>query len=140
MKSRFFATRKKCRCSLDTEEIWKVCIDAARYSLQHLGNAQSERAYEECMTNYLYQQKIPLRRQKPFYQEVGGETIPIGIADIEIDHCVIIELKAGVSRITREHQEQLTRYLRAADASKNSPYQGGVFLFSKDGALRIWKS
>ena len=142
MRSRFFpaTSARVCHCQHDTDSLWRACVEAGRHALDTLGHAQSERAYEECMTNYLYNQRIPLRRQRAFYQEVDGDTIPVGIADLEIDHAIIIELKAGHARITAEHRDQLARYLRAArQGARAKEFVGGVFLFGKDGTLQIWR-
>ena len=139
MRSRFFPPA--CHCEYTADALWQACIEAGRHALDTLGHAQSERAYEDCMANYLYNKRIPLRRQRAFYQVVDGDTIPVGIADLEVDHSIIIELKAGHARITADHRDQLARYLRAArEGTRTRGFIGGVFLFSKDGTLQIWRS
>lgn len=135
MKSRFFTT--PCTCQYSHHQIIDECVRAAKFAFQAMGHAHTERAYEECMVNYFYKQRIPYLRQKPFYQKVDGQIIHVGVADIEVNHSVILELKANVKEITDDHRAQLMRYMRAANTHTQT-HMGAVILFAKDGKLRVW--
>ena len=118
-----------------------ICIDAARQALEALGPAHSEKSYEEVICNWLYDARVPVRRQAGVCQVVAGHVVQTGIVDLEVDHCVILELKANHASITGEHQAQLRRYLRSlsADAGTDRRMLGAVLLFAKDGTLRVWR-
>ena len=162
LQSRFFP--RVCRCSLPVDQVkarlparllqhhptvrrnnaptqaWDLCLVAAQSALRDLGRAHSERAYEECMTNFFYQHRIPYMRQRAFYREVRGDIIPVGVADLEVAHCVILELKVGNNAITEDHRQQLLRYMQAArERNGDRAITGGVLLFGRDGSLRVWK-
>ena len=138
MRSRFF--RNACNCNMTPDNVWTECIAAAQTAMHELGRAHSERAYEECMANYFYHRRIPYMRQRQFFQEVQGEIIPVGVADLEVAHSVILELKAGNVNINDDHKAQLLRYMHAArNRNKERSIMGGVLLFGKDGALRVWE-
>ena len=91
------------------------CLQAAKHAAGALGRAHSERAYEDCMVNYFYRKRMPYLRQRNFYQNVQGEIIHVGVADLEVDHRIVLELKANVKDISDDHKAQLMRYLRAAN-------------------------
>jgi hypothetical protein len=59
-----------------------------------------------------------------------------------VDHCLILELKAGHSSITPEHRAQLQRYMRSMHASPRTDANliGAIFLFSKHGVLHTWRT
>lgn len=136
MQSKFFQSR--CTCKISREVMVDECIKSAKLALEALGHGHTERAYEDVMVNYFYKQRIPYMRQTQYYQKVDGQIIPVGVADIEVDHSVILELKANVKEITDDHRTQLLRYLRAANARQPHEYRGAVILFAKDGKLRVW--
>ena len=114
-------------------------MEAAKMALKTLGPSHTERAYEDCMVNYFYKKRVPYLRQKPFYEHFEDQVIPVGVCDIEVDHSIVLELKANVKEISEDHKNQLRRYLRAANHGKK-PYVGAVILFSKEGQLHIWCS
>ena len=137
VQSRFFA--RACTCYASSEDVFQESVEAARHALKHLGPGQTERAYEDVMCNFLYDRHRPTRRQVPYFQVVDDHVVPIGIVDLEVDHCVILELKANVAAITQEHMGQLARYMRAA-ASRNTTdlaITGAVLLFARDGSLKV---
>ena len=98
------------------------CLQAARHAAAALGRAHSERAYEDCMVNYFYRKRMPYLRQRNFYQNVHGEIIHVGVADLEVDHRIVLELKANVKDISEDHKAQLMRYLRAANQDARRGY------------------
>ena len=107
------------------------CLQAAKHAAGALGRAHSERAYEDCMVNYFYRKRMPYLRQRNFYQNVQGEIIHVGVADLEVDHRIVLELKANVKDISDDHKAQLMRYLRAANQDSRrrclQTFQGSAF-------------
>ena len=72
-------------------------------------------------------------RQRQFFQEVQGEIIPVGVADLEVAHSVILELKAGNVNINDDHKAQLLRYMhaRARNRNKERSILGGCCCLGK---------
>jgi GxxExxY protein len=137
--SRFF--QKSCICHCTPEDISNVVIEAAEHALSELGTGHSETTYEHIILNYLYDKRIPTRRQVKFFVKISQDVVQAGILDLEIDRSVLIELKAGLSDITLEHRTQLRRYMRCAEKNySNRPLIGMLVLFSKCGEIKIWKT
>jgi GxxExxY protein len=139
-RSRFFA--RPCSCRLDAESIFATCQRFAVDALETLGPAHSEKTYEDVLCNKLYAARIPVRRQASVCQTVDNHVVCTGIVDLEVDHCLILELKAGHSSITPEHRAQLQRYMRSMHASPRTDANliGAIFLFSKHGVLHTWRT
>ena len=97
---------------------------------------------QEVICNKLYDARIPVRRQANVCQVVDGHVVQTGIVDLEVDHSVVLELKANHTSISGEHQAQLRRYLRslAVDAHSDRRMLGAVLLSAKDGTLRVWRA
>ena len=138
VKSHFFA--KRCSCNLTSTQISDMCVEAAKYAQSILGIGHSEVTYEQVIQNYLYDNRIPTRRQVRFYEHVNRDIIPTGILDLEVDRCVLLELKAGHSEITQENIVQLDRYMKSAAKTYTArPLIGMVVLFSKKGCVKIFE-
>ena len=117
-----------------------MCVDAAKHAQLVLGMGHSEVTYEQVIQNYLYDNRIPTRRQVRFFEHVNRDIIPTGILDLEVDRCVLLELKAGNSEITEENIVQLDRYMKsAAKTYAARPLVGMVILFSKKGVVKFFE-
>jgi len=139
ISSRFFA--KTCNCHYSALAISDIVIKAAQHASDALGVGHSESTYEHVIQNYLYDRRIPTRRQVKFFAQVCQDTVQTGILDLEVDRCVLIELKAGQSDINVDHKIQLRRYMNSAEKSYSSrPIIGMIILFSKSGDVKIWRS
>ena len=125
-------------CHKTPSHVWQACLLAGRHALDTLGHSHSEKAYEEVMSNYFYSNRIPCRRQPAFYRTIDTQVVPVGVADIEVDHAVILELKAGHVKISEDHKNQLLRYMKAAVDSNSRVRKGGILLFDKTGQLQVW--
>lgn len=135
-KSRFFKDIER----QNALAIFEIAKQAAVYALETLGIGHSERSYESVMQNYLYDRRIPTKRQARYFTTVDNNIIETGILDMEVDHCVLLELKVGHDFITSDHKIQIRRYLRCARQQKNEmDLVAAVFLFTKKGDLKIWK-
>jgi len=139
-RSRFFPTH--CQCGTALETTYQKCIEIAGDVADKLGPGHSEAVYEAALMNGLYDARIPCRRQVPYLQRVNGYVLNIGTVDLEVDHDIILELKAGHTTIKDEFKTQLQRYVRCkrADATHDGPIIAAVFLFHRDGSLQLWKA
>jgi GxxExxY protein len=138
MISRFFT--RKMVSKTQAENTYQLAKNAAIHALETLGNGHSEKTYECVIQNYLYDRRVPTKRQARYFTKVDENMIETGILDIEVNHSVLLELKVGHDTINNDHKVQLRRYLRSA--RQNKPYDvliAAVFLFSKKGTLIIHK-
>jgi GxxExxY protein len=80
-----------------------------------MGFGFSEKVYENSM--YIELKKLGLKpvRQKRIDVYYDGQHVGEYYADILVNECVILELKAATG-IIAEHEAQLLNYLRATDA------------------------
>lgn len=80
-----------------------------------MGHGFAEKVYENSL--YIELKKLGLKPEKQKKIEVyyDGEHVGEYFADIMVNDCVILELKAA-SGIIAEHEAQLLNYLRATDA------------------------
>ena len=137
-RSRFFPAI--CNCQQTAQEIFAVCKDAAAFASLQLGPGHRENAYEQVMLNYFYARRIPTLRQVKYYSTVANQVIETGIVDLELDKCVLLELKSGYNTITDDHKIQLQRYMKSA--REKYPHEfliGAVILFTKHGGVLHWK-
>ena len=79
-----------------------------------LGNGFLEKVYENAMMIELQKLGLDAERQIPI--EVFYDEILIGnyFADILVEHCVIVEIKA-IENLIAEHHAQLLNYLKATE-------------------------
>jgi len=137
--SRFFT--RECTCHYSIEDVADIVIEAAQHASTALGVGHSEATYENVVQNYLYDKRIPTRRQVRFFSHVCQDIVQTGILDLEVDRCVLVEFKAGQSDITMDHKIQLQRYMTSAQKTyTNRPLVGLVILFSKSGTLRVFRT
>jgi GxxExxY protein len=95
-------------------EITSLLIKAFYNVYNQLGYGFLEKVYENALLIEL--RKLGLECIPQFPIEVYYDTYKVGfyIADITVNNCVIIEIKAAAA-ICEEHEAQLTNYLRATD-------------------------
>lgn len=95
-------------------EITKLIINAYCNVYNQLGCGFLERVYERAMMIELTKLRLKCEQQKNI--KVFYEGIEIGdyYADIVVEDCVIVELKA-VETIAPEHEVQLVNYLKATE-------------------------
>ena len=136
--SRFFT--QECTCHYSIDDVADIVIEAAEHASQELGVGHSEATYENVVQNFLYDRRIPTRRQVRFFSHVGQDIVQTGILDLEVDRCVLVELKAGQAEITEDHKIQLRRYMKSAKKTySNRPLVGLIILFSKTGTLKVFR-
>ncbi len=86
-----------------------------------LGYGFLEKVYENAMMIALNTAGVCVRNQVPIPVHFQGKLVGEYAADLLVEECVIVELKA-VSRLLAEHEAQLLNYLRA------TPYEVGLLL------------
>ena len=125
------------------EGLFRECLEIARTVVDILGPSHSEATYEQAMLNALYDRRIACRRQVQYSQRVNKHSVNTGILDLEVDHCLLLELKAGHEQIREEHKAQLMRYLRCKRENIGDGHDtdliAAVILFSKSGEVLFWR-
>ena len=101
----------------DQAEIFRLCdlIREASFSLhQYLRHGHLERVYENGLAHRLRKAGLKVEQQFPL-QVVDEDGTILGdfIADLYVENCLIVELKA-CKAIIGEHTAQLLGYLRAS--------------------------
>ncbi|MGE0635176.1 MAG: GxxExxY protein [Bacteroidia bacterium] len=79
-----------------------------------LGFGFLERVYENAMFDELVAAGLQCEKQKPIKVYYNGKVVGEYFADIIVNDCVIIELKAAES-LMEEHELQLINYLKATE-------------------------
>ena len=79
-----------------------------------MGYGFLEKVYENAL--FLELKKLGLRVEKQFPIKVfyGGEQVGVYYADLLVEQCIILELKAAES-IVQENEYQLINYLKATE-------------------------
>ena len=86
-----------------------------------LGYGFLEKVYENSMLIELKEQGLKFSNQFPISVNYNGKQVGEYYADIVVENCVIVELKASESLVP-EHEAQLLNYLKATD------YEVGLLL------------
>ena len=104
----------------------------------NLGYGFLEKVYENALFYELKKQSLVCEKQKPI--KVYYDEIQVGeyYADIIVNECIIIELKAAES-LAEEHEFQLINYLKATDIEvglvlnfgKNPQFKRKIFTNNK---------
>ena len=95
-------------------DITGIIIKAFYNVYNQLGYGFLEKVYENALLIELRKLGLECVAQYPI--EVFYDTVKVGtyFADILVNNCVIIEIKAAES-LCKEHEAQLTNYLRSTD-------------------------
>jgi GxxExxY protein len=93
-----------------TEKIIKAYYDV----YNTLGYGFLEKVYENAMLIELRGMGLSVEKQKPISVSYHGKEVGEYYADIVVNECVIIELKAAEA-LCEEHEYQLINYLKATD-------------------------
>ncbi len=95
-------------------EITSLIIKAFYVVYNILGYGFLEKVYQNAMLLELRKSGLDAVSQIPLKVYYGGTEVGNYFADIIVNKCVIIELKAGEGFV-EEHEAQLINYLRATD-------------------------
>ena len=95
-------------------DITGIIIKAFYNVYNQLGYGFLEKVYENALLIELKKLGVECVAQYPI--EVFYDNLKVGfyIADIIVNNCVIVEIKAG-EMLCEEHEAQLTNYLKATD-------------------------
>lgn len=87
-------------------------VDAALKIHKALGPGLYERVYKDCLCHELQQRNIPFQTEVNIPLVYEGMNFPKAFrADIIVDECVLVEIKA-IERFSPLHKSQIITYLR----------------------------
>ena len=98
----------------DREEVARVIVQAFYFVYNALGYGFLEKVYENALVLELRERGIFVQQQQATPVYFKGVQIGDYYADLLIENCIIVELKA-VDHIIIEHEAQLLNYLKASD-------------------------
>ncbi len=93
-------------------ELTEKVLAAAFKVHSALGNGFLEKVYENALVVELNRAGLPIEQQKPFKVKYEGVVVGEFVADLVVDHRVLLECKA-VSHIEMAHEAQTLNYLKA---------------------------
>ncbi len=94
------------------EDVTDKIISAFYQVNNTLGHGFLEKVYERAMIHELHKQGCRVETQKSIKVYYDGNEVGDYFADMVVNNCVIVELKAAES-LCHEHEVQLVNYLRA---------------------------
>ena len=100
----------ECGLNEISEEVIGCCYKVSNT----LGSGFLERVYENALAHELRKRGRIVEQQKSVIVRYDGEIIGEYFADLLVDRCVLIELKA-VDFLSESHTAQCLNYLRATD-------------------------
>ena len=101
---------------MERKRISQRVIGAAYEVSNTLGSGFLESVYEEAMCAELVESGLRFERQKPLKVSYKRYVVGEFIADLVVEGCLIVELKA-VSKLTPVHESQVMNYLKATGLS-----------------------
>jgi GxxExxY protein len=110
-------------------------MDAAFIVHREMGPGLLESVYEECMCDILSDYNLKTQRQALIPIKFRNKTLNGFRADLIIEDCVLVELKA-VERLTKVHEAQILNYLKLSDIKIGFLMNFNVPLL-KDGLRRF---
>ncbi len=96
------------------QNITEIIIKAFYKVYNNLGYGFLEKVYENALFHELKEEGLYCEKQKPIKVYYEGLVVGEYFADIIVNDCVILELKAAEFLI-EEHEYQLLNYLKATD-------------------------
>lgn len=97
---------------MDKEVLIKRVLDCAIIVRKALSPGYVEKVYENALMLELLKAGINARQQVPIEVKYEGHVVGNYFADILVEDCVVVELKA-VQELNEAHQAQLVNYLTA---------------------------
>ena len=97
---------------MDKEVLIKRVLDCAIVVRKALSPGYVEKVYENALMVELLKAGINAKQQVPIDVKYEGHVVGSYFADILVEDCVIVELKA-VQELNEAHQAQLVNYLTA---------------------------
>ncbi|MBQ0069615.1 MAG: GxxExxY protein [Bacteroidales bacterium] len=116
---------------MDIEALISKIIDCAMTVRKALAPGYLEKVYENALVYELKQQGIKAESQKELDVFYKGIVVGKYVADIVVENCVILELKA-VQNINVSHESQLVNYLTATGID-----HGLILNYGNDAKIEI---
>lgn len=101
---------------LDLNTITEKVIGCAYTVSNTLGHGFLEKVYENALVHELTKNNLHVQQQHPFEVRYDGTVVGQFVADLLINECVLVELKA-VKQFDDIHMAQCINYLRATNLS-----------------------
>ncbi|MFA7256313.1 MAG: GxxExxY protein [Kiritimatiellales bacterium] len=118
---------------MDTKQIMSLCdkVRETAYAVhQYHGNGYLEKVYENALANRLRKEGLDVKQQyRMVIHDEDGTEIGEYFADLFIENCLIIELKA-CRTITDEHRAQTLNYLKGSNTDHGLLINFGSYKFS----------
>ena len=117
---------------MTTDDIMLLCdqVRDTAYAIHvYHGNGYLENVYENALVNRLRKAGVSVKQQCLItIQDEDGDVIGEYFADIMLNDCLLVELKA-CKAITNEHKAQLLHYLKATGIAHGLLINFGSFRF-----------
>ena len=97
---------------MQNEQLTERIIGCAFQVHNALGQGFVEKVYENALRIELSKQGLDVRQQEPIVVHYDGQVVGEFLADLWVEDCVIVELKA-VRSLDKVHEVQLVNYLTA---------------------------
>ena len=98
--------------TLDKEECAAIVVKCFYMIYRHLGHGFLEKNYENALAFELRERGLKVVQQAPIKVRYKGQVIGEYFADLLVEDCLIIELKAA-TYLSGDHELQLLNYLKA---------------------------
>ena len=95
---------------MDINELTRIVIGCAMDVHKSLGSGYLESVYEGALAIELHAHGIEFQRQVPIPVFYKGHTVGDFVADVLVDKCLVLELKA-TANLHERHEVQLVNYL-----------------------------
>lgn len=97
---------------MELKKLTQIVIGCAYHVHNTLGPGFMEKVYENALKLDLESEGLTIQQQLPIKVRYRGQVIGDFIADMFIEGCLIVEIKA-VLKLAPEHEVQLVNYLTA---------------------------
>ena len=94
------------------DDLTRKIIGCAYKVHNTLGPGFLEKVYENALRIELEKQGLRVKQQEPISVSYEGQVVGVYYADLWVDECVVIELKASQT-LVKQHEVQLVNYLSA---------------------------
>jgi GxxExxY protein len=100
--------------NMDRERVASLLVKSFYAVYNELGYGFLERNYENALALEIRSHGLLVEQQKPIEVFYRGQLVGSYFADLLIENCIIVEIKA-VEQLVLEHEAQLLNYLKATN-------------------------
>ncbi len=94
-------------------DLTEKIIGAAFKVHNRIGAGFQEKVYENALAQELVSIGVHVEQQKPLAVVYGGKPVGDFVADVLVEKCVLLELKANRT-LEKTHEDQIVNYLKAS--------------------------